>query len=624
MSAKLNGVQSIWGDSMSLRTSALFVLLLCSQALAQRDPGVYTRPSVPSNRDLDRLNLKIGWAISLPINSFKDGIATFQIFRQPHVPTSDEFFDAEKKKLPLLPRYEPYEKEIFVQTKSNILIALRESNGEEIWRWVPPERFVPPVPIAVNFTTVCVVNSNQLYLLDRGNGKLRHIFELPSTASAPLAADVQHCYVTLTNHKVVAVSLQAEDLIRGQRVRIKPEVPEESPHISLAPQSAGGLNTTANPSPSLTMLKTLRPPYELSGKDVHPSLTIVKSLKKPYTLEAPNSAPSLTILRTLRNVGYLTEINSEDKPQILWELQTNRRMENVPLIHGEYLIITRIGRSSGGGGYMYDGVYHESDDAGNVIVVRRFAEGQNKVHHQYVTESELTAHIGHYGQDLFAPLSDGSVVWVSLINFDNPAVPVAHIERFLSSDPIDRQPIATDNSLIISGTYHGMTTLERFTTKHPKTGEIIYHFNKIWRNPEAKRVFALNPKYVYASDKHNHLLVLDRARGLKLSSIDISGYNFPIVNQMDDRIFLAAQNGSLLCLYDKGYRRPVLQKAKLPDLEDPLLEANKPGWNIMPKVEAPMKADPKMENPKMMDPMMMDPKMMDPKMMDPKMMDPKQ
>lgn len=579
------------------------LLLFTIPVHAQRDPGNYTEPAIPAMRDLDRLNLNMAWKFSLPVDGRSDGIGTFQIFRKPYEFTAEEVIDAEKKKQPLIPRYDPFENEIFIQTKSGTLLVIREANGETIWTWTPPRRNAPVVPIAANFTTVCVMNLSRLYLIDRKDGKVRQSLELPSTPTAGLACDVQQCYVTLANNRVVSVGIQPEDLVRGITVRKKPVLPEPPPQITLGAQASAVLETTTNRSPSTTLLKNLRPPYEMSGRDVSPSLMILQTLRKPYGLPEGNSAPSTTLVPSLAQLGPLNEISSVDRPRIQWELQTNRRMEDTPHIQGEYLVYSRIGHASFGQGTTQGGIYKESDDSGSVIVIPKYAERQNRVKHQYLSESALTAPVGHYGPELYFCLADGSVLWVSILNFENPSVPVAHLERYLAGGVIDRRPIATDDSLFIAGSQIGMTRLERFVTKDAKTGELTWHFNKIWSNPDAVRVFAVGPRVVYAEDKRGNLLVLEKARGLRLASVPVSGFNFPIVNQLDDRIFLAAANGTVVCLHDKSFRRPELQKKLLPPAADPLLEA----FRFAPVAE-PKKEDPKMEEPKKEVPKIEEPK----------------
>jgi hypothetical protein len=82
-------------------------------------------------------------------------------------------------------------------------------------------------------------------------------------------------------------------------------------------------------------------------------------------------------------------------------------------------------------------------------------------------------------------------------------------------------------------------------------------------NPDAERFLAANPKFVYAADKSGRLLVLDRGLGTQLSSYDTREFAFPIANEMNDRLFLAANNGLIVCLHDKEYDKPYLHQKQL-------------------------------------------------------------
>src|SRR5262249_11341744 len=146
----------------------------------QMNSTVYTQPAIPSSKDLDRLNLAMSWRANLPIDGRADGIATVQII----------------------------EDRVYVQTRSNVLVALRASSGEEDWRMALPKRYVPAFPVAVNQTLVCVANGPRIYFLDRTNGKTKYFADLPSTVGAGLAVDLHQCFVVLANSRMISIGLQ--------------------------------------------------------------------------------------------------------------------------------------------------------------------------------------------------------------------------------------------------------------------------------------------------------------------------------------------------------------------------------------------------------------------------------
>jgi hypothetical protein len=89
-----------------------------------------------------------------------------------------------------------------------------------------------------------------------------------------------------------------------------------------------------------------------------------------------------------------------------------------------------------------------------------------------------------------------------------------------------------------------------------------------WRSdPTADRVLAANKDFLYVRNRQGKLLVYDAKRAtdpvgkrsLPLAGIDLSEFNIPITNTVSDRLFLAADNGLIVCLRDMSakYARPV-------------------------------------------------------------------
>src|SRR5262249_55489123 len=98
------------------------------------------------------------------------------------------------------------------------------------------------------------------------------------------------------------------------------------------------------------------------------------------------------------------------------------------------------------------------------------------------------------------------------------------------------------------------------------TGEAVWkvpHGGRIFNsNPVADRFLAANPKFVYAMDPRGRLLVLDRRLGTTLSAYDVRDFVFPVTNEENDRIYLAASDGLLVCLHDRDYPTPFDQRSQ--------------------------------------------------------------
>jgi outer membrane protein assembly factor BamB len=121
--------------------------------------------------------------------------------------------------------------------------------------------------------------------------------------------------------------------------------------------------------------------------------------------------------------------------------------------------------------------------------------------------------------------------------------------------------------------------------------------SELWHNEDAARFMASNKKFVYAGDAQGRLLVIDRVRGTTLSTFDCTrAFVFPVRNEWTDRLYLAANDGSLICLRDRDNDTPEVLKtppkeaAKPPEKPGPK-ELPPPGEKPVPKELPPPGGD---------------------------------
>ena len=88
-----------------------------------------------------------------------------------------------------------------------------------------------------------------------------------------------------------------------------------------------------------------------------------------------------------------------------------------------------------------------------------------------------------------------------------------------------------------------------------------------WVTSGIDRVLAASKSRVYARDMRGNLVGLDPKSGGKLMSMDISGYDIPVVNQLTDRIYLAASDGTITCLRETNAKLPTVH-VKMPTATD--------------------------------------------------------
>ena len=71
---------------------------------------------------------------------------------------------------------------------------------------------------------------------------------------------------------------------------------------------------------------------------------------------------------------------------------------------------------------------------------------------------------------------------------------------------------------------------------------------EMWTNRDTSRFLAATTNYVYALNQVGKFHVLDGRRGTTLATYDLSGWAVPVPNDLTDRIYLAANDGQILCL----------------------------------------------------------------------------
>ncbi|HVS34623.1 MAG TPA: PQQ-binding-like beta-propeller repeat protein [Gemmataceae bacterium] len=181
----------------------------------------------------------------------------------------------------------------------------------------------------------------------------------------------------------------------------------------------------------------------------------------------------------------------------------------------------------------------------------------NKSLYDYSGDSRFSAPPGHTDTMAYLSTSDSHLYAV--------VIDSGEIQwRYFPGRPIMSRPVAVDvteggkadKDLYITALEKGMARLDR------QTGLPIWKIGHGDNNPEADRFMAVNPKFVYAADDRGNMLILDRKNGAVLSRYDVRDYVFPISNAESDRIYLAANNGLIVCLHDKAYPQALSYRVK--------------------------------------------------------------
>jgi eukaryotic-like serine/threonine-protein kinase len=135
--------------------------------------------------------------------------------------------------------------------------------------------------------------------------------------------------------------------------------------------------------------------------------------------------------------------------------------------------------------------------------------------------------------------------------------------RYTAGTAIRHRPAAIEADVYVTSEREGMARVNRATGEpmwRVPVGGTLYG-----ANPDADRFLAASNRFVYALTRTGDLLVLDRRRGVTLARMDKTAFRVPIVNQITDRLYLAANDGTIVCLHDRELPEPIRHRKKLED-----------------------------------------------------------
>ncbi len=136
---------------MKWRLGGVLIFLLFVTVAATQGPRLFTRPALPSEAVLERLNLTMAWHTRVPMNGQRDGLASLQL-----IPAKSGF-------------------QFIAQTRYGAVVALDPETGDLLWQAQVGVPYWPGQPVAANSHALFVIRREYLYALDRQTG--RHMIE---------------------------------------------------------------------------------------------------------------------------------------------------------------------------------------------------------------------------------------------------------------------------------------------------------------------------------------------------------------------------------------------------------------------------------------------------------------
>lgn len=239
----------------------------------------------------------------------------------------------------------------------------------------------------------------------------------------------------------------------------------------------------------------------------------------------PDAAPTRT------SGGYGRDnLVTRIRPLLRWSQQTNLELAFRPVHTANRLFVV----SPDGRGETY--IKQPEEGLGSTGLFRYRTNGRISV--PPVGYGDI-AYIGADDGILYAlDLNSGKGVW-----------------RYTTGYRVTRQPVSLENDVFVTSERDGLARVDRTNGtamwRIPRGGALLPSV------VEADRFLAANDRFIYANDHSGRLLILDRQRGRRLSMLDTTAFRVPVVNTVTDRLYLAANNGLIVCLHDRDVREPI-------------------------------------------------------------------
>ena len=537
---------------MSSRLAAALALglALAAPAPAQRG-GTYSEAVPPDKAVLDRLNLRTEWTAVVPVEGTRDTLTQVQ--------TIDD--------------------QVFVQTRAGLLVALDARTGRAQWS-ARLGNGSPGIshPVAANGRFVFCAHVTKLYGFYRYTGQTEFVTDLGTPPTVGLAADDQAVYCVLGvrpgsagAHRVAVYDMPrgisvnepvkgpagafaqgakatatspVDDLLKRyspDAVRANPDEfePVVRPNVLETP----AVGYTGTKTPSLSVLPSVAPPYSLDNRAPAPSLNVLPTMRQPYHLRLDSgkyiqSTPSLsTIPPSIAASLLLSDLRPKGvEPPLRWEYAlTSRVAYPAALTPTRAWVVTADNT-------VY--ALNKLSQAGKVTV---------EVSDRLTSPVAAAPAVG--GTTHYLPLGNGTMMAVDATS--------GNLTGGLSvkwrGDPgglNNHAPFLTNGHVYAAGDDTGVACLDR------ATGDLV------WRSDaSADRVIGATEELLYVRDRQGRLLVYDakrptdpaRKRSRPLGSADLPAFGIHVVNTASDRVYLAADNGLIVCLRDARakYAKPV-------------------------------------------------------------------
>jgi outer membrane protein assembly factor BamB len=227
-----------------------------------------------------------------------------------------------------------------------------------------------------------------------------------------------------------------------------------------------------------------------------------------------------------QSLDPITNPTSIRTPFRLWDFQTNSEVVQAPVPLATHVVF-----------------------ANKAGVLYSFQRDVNRLGDRFYSRGPITAPISSIGNDIYVASQDYAVY-----NFEMVSGRFGLRWQTTIHSRILDKPIIVGPELYVVGLDQGLFCLDR------GDGSVR------WRQPEAAKYLAASKRLVLAADRFGNTLCLDRANGRLLQTWNTRGWGHRLTNEYTDRLYLASDDGTVVCLrdLDPQYARPYHHNAPPP------------------------------------------------------------
>lgn len=223
---------------------------------------------------------------------------------------------------------------------------------------------------------------------------------------------------------------------------------------------------------------------------------------------------------------------------------------------------------------------------------------KEEILHRSQPLGSIQGSLGTYGtgaeSTLFVPSMNGNLYSINLFTGE-------HQWSYTAGAPIAAQPLVGTAPFTAPGdtapahhdTVFVLNDAGYLHSVHAESGES--EWGPYGSHTAAQRILAVGNSRVYLRTEFGDLVVVDRGTGSVIASasasreragLDLRDYSLSVVNDVNDRIYLATSVGSLICLHELGQRVP-----------NPVREPHEPAFGYIPPQGAGPRTPPPVPTP---------------------------